>query len=90
MRHPPQHGGFKLTYGPRRQEKVPRFLKDQGVGWLTAEYSMLPSATHTRSSRDVIKGKPSGRTSEIQRLIGRALRSVIDFECLVLKFTITV
>src|ERR1700753_1451363 len=58
--------------------RVPSFLKDSGRGWVTAEYSMLPRATHTRSAREVSQGKPSGRTAEIQRLIGRSLRSVVD------------
>ena len=58
--------------------RVPPFLKDSGRGWVTAEYSMLPRATHTRSPREVTQGKPSGRTAEIQRLIGRSLRAVVD------------
>jgi ribonuclease PH len=60
------------------EEKVPHFLKDQKKGWVTAEYSMLPRATHTRTLRESTTGKISGRTHEIQRLIGRALRSVVD------------
>ena len=60
------------------EEKVPPFLYGQKQGWVTAEYGMLPRATHTRSQREVTKGKPSGRTSEIQRLIGRSLRAVVD------------
>ena len=64
------------------EDRVPPFLKDTGEGWVTAEYSMLPAATSTRSSREVAKGRPSGRTMEIQRLIGRALRSVIDRKAL--------
>lgn len=60
------------------EEGVPPFLKDKGQGWLTAEYSMLPASTHTRSRREVNSGKISGRTAEIQRLIGRSLRSVVD------------
>ncbi len=71
-------GETKVICTATIEEKVPRFLKDQGKGWLTAEYSMLPGSTHTRVKREVSKGKPSGRTSEIQRLIGRALRSIID------------
>ena len=62
------------------EESVPRFLRDSGQGWLTAEYSMLPSATHTRVRREVQKGHCSGRTSEIQRLIGRSLRAIVDLE----------
>jgi ribonuclease PH len=63
-------------------EKVPPFLKGKGQGWVTAEYGMLPRATHTRSDREAAKGKQSGRTQEIQRLIGRSLRAVIDMELL--------
>ena len=62
------------------EEKVPPFLKGSGKGWITAEYSMLPSATHTRKIRESTRGKVDGRTQEIQRLIGRALRSVVDLE----------
>jgi ribonuclease PH len=60
------------------EEKVPGFLRGKGQGWVTAEYGMLPRATHTRSDREAAKGKQSGRTQEIQRLIGRSLRAVID------------
>jgi len=60
------------------QPGVPPFLKDKGQGWLTAEYGMLPRATNTRSEREAARGKQSGRTQEIQRLIGRALRAVVD------------
>jgi ribonuclease PH len=59
-------------------EKVPHFLKGSGEGWITGEYSMLPGATDTRNQREVVRGRPSGRTLEIQRLIGRALRGVVD------------
>lgn len=62
--------------------QVPRFLKGSGQGWVTAEYSMLPRATHERSERESIKGKPSGRTLEIQRLISRSLRAAIDLKAL--------
>lgn len=62
--------------------RVPPFLRDQGRGWVTAEYAMLPRATQTRSTREVTRGKPSGRSSEIQRLIGRSLRAAIDLEAL--------
>jgi ribonuclease PH len=58
--------------------RVPPFLKGSGLGWVTAEYGMLPRSTHTRTDREAAKGKQSGRTQEIQRLIGRALRSVVD------------
>jgi len=63
-------------------EKVPPFLKGKGQGWVTAEYGMLPRSTHTRSDREATKGKQSGRTQEIQRLIGRSLRAVIDMSLL--------
>jgi ribonuclease PH len=59
-------------------ETVPRFLKNTGLGWVTAEYGMLPRSTHSRTDREAAKGKQSGRTQEIQRLIGRALRAVTD------------
>jgi ribonuclease PH len=62
------------------EEKVPGFLKGKGQGWLTAEYGMLPRSTHTRMDREAAKGKQSGRTQEIQRLIGRALRAAFDLE----------
>ncbi len=60
------------------EEKVPPFLRGKGQGWVTAEYGMLPRATHTRGTREAAKGKQSGRTQEIQRLIGRSLRAVVD------------
>jgi ribonuclease PH len=63
-------------------DRVPPFLKGRGQGWLTAEYGMLPRATHTRSDREAARGKQSGRTQEIQRLIGRSLRSVFDLKAL--------
>src|ERR1700721_3168691 len=59
-------------------EKVPPFLRNTGLGWVTAEYGMLPRSTHERIDREAAKGKQSGRTQEIQRLIGRALRAVVD------------
>jgi ribonuclease PH len=64
------------------EESVPPFLRGKGTGWVTAEYSMLPRATHTRSSREAAKGKQGGRTLEIQRLIGRSLRAVTDLASL--------
>jgi ribonuclease PH len=64
------------------EEGVPRFLRGKGSGWVTAEYGMLPGATHTRSAREASRGKQSGRTLEIQRLIGRSLRAVVDLEAL--------
>jgi len=63
-------------------ERVPPFLKGQGKGWVTAEYGMLPRATHTRSEREAARGKQSGRTQEIQRLIGRSLRAAFDLHAL--------
>ncbi|MBU0855348.1 MAG: ribonuclease PH [Gammaproteobacteria bacterium] len=64
------------------EENVPPFLRGRGQGWVTAEYGMLPRSTHTRSAREAAKGKQSGRTQEIQRLIGRSLRSVTDLAAL--------
>jgi ribonuclease PH len=64
------------------EDSVPQFLRGSGKGWVTAEYSMLPRATAKRTPREVVKGRPSGRTHEIQRLIGRALRSVVDLSAL--------
>jgi ribonuclease PH len=64
------------------QEGVPRWMAGQGRGWVTAEYGMLPASTGERRQRDVTKGRPDGRTVEIQRLIGRALRGVVDFRAL--------
>ena len=64
------------------EERVPPFLRGKGSGWVTAEYGMLPRATHTRGSREAAKGKQSGRTQEIQRLIGRSLRAVTDLKAL--------
>ena len=64
------------------EERVPLFLKGKGRGWVTAEYGMLPRSTHTRMQREAARGRQDGRTMEIQRLIGRALRAVIDLEAL--------
>jgi ribonuclease PH len=64
------------------QDSVPRWLAGQGRGWVTSEYGMLPASTGDRKQRDVAKGRPDGRTVEIQRLIGRSLRGVVDFEAL--------
>jgi ribonuclease PH len=64
------------------EEGVPGFLRGKGQGWVTAEYGMLPRATHTRSAREAAKGKQSGRTQEIQRLIGRSLRAALDLSAL--------
>ncbi len=71
-------GKTKVLCTASVQEQVPRFLRDSNQGWLTAEYSLLPSATHTRNQREASRGKQSGRTIEIQRLIGRSLRQAID------------
>jgi ribonuclease PH len=64
------------------EERVPPFLKDSGRGWVTAEYGMLPRATNTRTDREAARGKQSGRTQEIQRLIGRSLRAIVDLRSL--------
>ncbi|MBL8676884.1 MAG: ribonuclease PH [Alphaproteobacteria bacterium] len=64
------------------EEKVPPFLRNKGTGWITAEYGMLPRSTHSRIDREAARGKQTGRTQEIQRLIGRALRSVVDLKLL--------
>jgi ribonuclease PH len=64
------------------ERRVPAFLRDKGLGWLTAEYGMLPRATHTRGEREAARGKQSGRTQEIQRLIGRSLRAVVDLSAI--------
>ena len=71
-------GDTKVLVTASVEERVPPFLRGKGEGWVTAEYSMLPRATHTRGSREAAKGKQSGRTQEIQRLIGRSLRAVTD------------
>jgi ribonuclease PH len=64
------------------EDKVPRWMDGRGTGWVTAEYGMLPASTNTRKQRDSTKGRPDGRTVEIQRLIGRSLRGVVDFKAL--------
>jgi ribonuclease PH len=73
-------GDTKVLVTASVEEKVPPFLRGKGEGWVTAEYGMLPRATHTRGNREAAKGKQSGRTQEIQRLIGRSLRSVVDLK----------
>lgn len=73
-------GNTKVICTAMIEEKVPPFLKGSGKGWITAEYGMLPGSTNTRKMRDSSKGKIDGRSQEIQRLIGRALRSVVDLE----------
>ncbi len=77
-----QMGGTRVLCSASIDNKVPSFLRGQGRGWVTAEYSMLPSSTNTRTPREASKGKLSGRTQEIQRLIGRSLRSIVDLEML--------
>ncbi len=75
-------GNTQVLCAASVETSVPPFLRNTGKGWVTAEYSMLPRATATRTPREVAKGRPSGRTHEIQRLIGRSLRSVIDLSIL--------
>jgi ribonuclease PH len=82
-------GSCLVSFGDTRvlvtasiEDKVPPFLRGKGQGWVTAEYGMLPRATHTRGNREAAKGKQSGRTQEIQRLIGRSLRAVVDLKAL--------
>jgi ribonuclease PH len=82
-------GSCLVSFGETRvlvtasvEERVPPFLRGKGQGWVTAEYGMLPRATHTRGNREAAKGKQSGRTQEIQRLIGRSLRAVVDLQAL--------
>ena len=80
-------GSVLVSFGETRvlcnasvEESVPPFLRGKGKGWVTAEYAMLPRATHQRTARESIRGKVGGRTHEIQRLIGRSLRAVVDLE----------
>jgi ribonuclease PH len=75
-----EFGNTKVLCTASVEESVPPFLRGKAQGWVTAEYGMLPRATHTRTPREAAKGKQSGRTQEIQRLIGRALRAVIDLK----------
>ena len=75
-------GNTRVICAASLEERVPSFLRNTGQGWLTAEYSMLPRSTLTRSSREIGRGGPSGRTHEIQRLIGRSLRAVADMKAL--------
>jgi ribonuclease PH len=77
-----EFGDTKVLCTASVEGRVPGFLRDKGRGWVTAEYGMLPRATHTRGDREAARGKQSGRTQEIQRLIGRALRAVIDLPAL--------
>ncbi len=77
-----EFGDTKVICTASVEDRVPGFLKGRGQGWLTAEYGMLPRATHTRGDREAARGKQSGRTQEIQRLIGRSLRAVTDLNAL--------
>jgi len=77
-----EFGATRVLCTASVEESVPPFLRGRGQGWLTAEYGMLPRSTHTRSAREAAKGKQSGRTQEIQRLIGRSLRAVVDLATL--------
>lgn len=74
------YGDTKVLCTASIETQVPRWLKGTGKGWITAEYGMLPRATHERTQREAAKGKQSGRTQEIQRLIGRSLRAMVDLE----------
>ena len=73
-----EHGNTKVICSATLEEKVPRWLKGKAKGWITAEYSMLPTSTHERTDREINRGRISGRTQEIQRLIGRSLRNICD------------
>src|SRR5882672_5308923 len=75
-------GNTRVLCAASVEDTVPPFLRGAGKGWITAEYSMLPRATSKRTPREVIKGRPSGRTHEIQRLIGRSLRAAVDLAAL--------
>ncbi|MDP8162442.1 ribonuclease PH [Pasteurella skyensis] len=77
-----EFGETKVLCNASIDESVPRFLRGKGQGWVTAEYAMLPRATHSRTQREASKGKQGGRTLEIQRLIGRSLRAVVDLKAL--------
>jgi ribonuclease PH len=87
--NPYAEGSCLISFGTTKvictasvEERVPPFLRDTGKGWVTAEYGMLPRSTHTRTDREAARGKQSGRTQEIQRLIGRSLRAVTDLKAL--------
>ncbi len=75
-------GGTHVLCAATVEERVPPWMRDSGKGWITAEYGMLPRSTHSRTDREAARGKQSGRTQEIQRLIGRALRSVVDLSAM--------
>jgi len=75
-----EFGGTRVLCAASVQDSVPRWRRDSGLGWLTAEYAMLPRATNTRNDRESVRGKLGGRTQEISRLIGRSLRACVDFK----------
>ena len=75
-----EFGGTRVLCTASVHEQVPRWMKGKGQGWITAEYGMLPGSTHIRSDREAMRGKQSGRTQEIQRLIGRSLRAAVDLK----------
>lgn len=75
-------GDTKVICTVMAEHRVPPFAQEQGKGWITSEYSMIPGATDTRNTRDLHRGRPDGRTAEIQRLVGRCLRSVVDLRCI--------
>ncbi|MFD0688371.1 ribonuclease PH [Actinomadura fibrosa] len=77
-----EFGGTRVLCAASVQDSVPRWRRDSGLGWVTAEYAMLPRATNTRNDRESIKGRVGGRTHEISRLIGRSIRACIDFKAL--------
>ena len=77
-----EFGDTKVLCTASVEESVPGFMRGQGKGWVTAEYGMLPGATHTRNDREAARGKQNGRTVEIQRLIGRSLRAMVDMDAL--------
>ena len=77
-----EFGETKVLCTAAVEESVPGFMRGRGTGWVTAEYGMLPGATHTRNDREAARGKQGGRTVEIQRLIGRSLRAMVDMKAL--------
>ncbi|MGI5164663.1 ribonuclease PH [Spirillospora sp. CA-253888] len=77
-----EFGGTRVLCAASVQDSVPRWRRDSGLGWVTAEYAMLPRATNTRNDREAVKGRVGGRTHEISRLIGRSIRACVDFKAL--------
>ncbi|WP_067912709.1 ribonuclease PH [Actinomadura rubrobrunea] len=77
-----EFGGTRVLCAASVQDSVPRWRRDSGLGWVTAEYAMLPRATNTRNERESVKGRPGGRTQEISRLIGRSVRACVDYKAL--------